>query len=86
MEYKFTDTEIRLIKESFEKACTKEYGTFYLMYDRLFELDPDAVKLFKGDIIDQTHKIYTMLKTIVDGLNNVHIIIPAVQEMGGRHV
>lgn len=79
----FTQEEISLIQTSFLKIC--ESDCWEIHYKRLFELDPDAIKLFKGDIKDQQHRIMTMMKTVVEGLNNPQIIIPAVQELGKRH-
>ncbi len=79
----FTPEEISLIQTSFLKIC--ETNCWEIHYNRLFELDPEAVKLFKGDIKDQQHRIMTMMKTVVEGLNNPQIIIPAVQELGKRH-
>jgi hemoglobin-like flavoprotein len=57
-----------------------------LFYGKLFELDPEVRSMFKGDMKEQGRKLMTMLNTAVNSLDNVEAIVPAVQEMGKRHV
>ena len=83
MDIKFTPKEIEILQGSFKKAC--DTNCWELLYKKLFELDSNAASLFTGDIKDQQHRIKTMMKTVTEGLNNPHIIIPAVQELGRKH-
>lgn len=85
MENKFTKEEIRLIQESFTMLKAHSARTGQIFYENLFKKDPEISKLFKGDIKEQAGALMRMVKTVVEGLNNPQIIIPAVQELGRRH-
>jgi hemoglobin-like flavoprotein len=55
-------------------------------YTRLFELDPSLRYLFKGDMTDQGKKLMATLKIVVNSLDRLEATLPAVQELGRRHV
>ena len=57
-----------------------------LFYGKLFELDPELKPLFKGDITEQGEKLMKMIGIAVRGLTNLDSIVPAVQNLGARHV
>lgn len=57
-----------------------------LFYGRLFELDPSLKPLFKGDMAQQGRKLMTMIGTAVSGLTRLDQIVPAVRDLGRRHV
>lgn len=57
-----------------------------LFYGKLFELDPSLKPLFKGDISEQGEKLMKMIGIAVRGLTNLDSIVPAVQNLGVRHV
>lgn len=79
-----TKDEVRIIQDSFVKVC--DTNCWELLYKKLFELDKDIPSLFRGDMKEQEHRIMTMMKVVVEGLNHPEIIIPAVQKMGSRHI
>lgn len=83
MEINLTTKEIEILQTTFKQVC--DTNCWELLYKKLFELDPGSVSLFKGEMKDQEHRIKTMMKTVTEGLNNPHIIIPAVQELGRKH-
>ena len=85
MDINLTAEEIKLIQDSFAKICDDSNITAKLLYDKLFEAQPEISKIFKGDIEEQEAKLMKMLKTVIGGLNNPHIIISAVQDLGKRH-
>lgn len=55
-------------------------------YDRLFEIDPNTRVLFKGDMAQQRKKLIQTLAVVVHGLDNLPALVPAIQELGKRHV
>jgi len=57
-----------------------------LFYGKLFELDPSLKPLFKGDMKEQGEKLMKMINTAVNGLDQLDQIVPAVQQLGVRHV
>jgi hemoglobin-like flavoprotein len=52
----------------------------------LFEMDPALKPLFKGDMAEQGRKLTAMIGTAVSGLTDLPSIVPAVQDLGRRHV
>jgi len=80
-----TKEEIKLIQRSFSRLTEINKKTGEAFYDRLFRTDPEIIKLFKSDIKEQAGALMRMVKTVVEGLNNPEIIIPAIQELGRRH-
>ena len=81
-----TRQQIRLVQRSFAKVEPIADRTAELFYGRLFELDPSLKPLFKGDMTEQGRKLMQMLGVAVKGLNNLDSIVPAVQDLGRRHV
>jgi hemoglobin-like flavoprotein len=57
-----------------------------LFYGRLFELDPELKHLFKSDMKEQGRKLTQMLAAAVKGLDNLNQLVPAVENLGRRHV
>jgi hemoglobin-like flavoprotein len=85
MDINLTKEEIKLIQDSFAKICDDSNITAKLLYDKLFESHPEITKIFSGNMEEQEAKLMKMLKTVIGGLNNPHIIISAVQDLGKRH-
>ncbi|MGB1558385.1 MAG: hypothetical protein ACPHCJ_11425, partial [Oceanococcaceae bacterium] len=53
-----------------------------MLYTRLFELDPNAAKLFAGPITDQGRKLMAMIGSTVLGLDETAAVIPAIESLG----
>jgi len=80
-----TPEQIRLVKSSFASVLPIADQTGVQFYDRLFALDPALRPLFKGDITEQSRMLMRMLATVVNGLDRLETIVPAVQALGVRH-
>lgn len=80
-----TSEQKRLVQESFKLVVPIKDQAAQMFYDRLFELDPSARVLFKGDMKRQGGLLMAMLGTAVNGLNRLEEIVPPVQELGQRH-
>jgi hemoglobin-like flavoprotein len=78
--------QITLIKSSWEKVKPIADTAAELFYGKLFELDPRLKPLFKGDMKEQGRKLMAMITTAVNSLDNLASIVPAVEDMGKRHV
>ncbi|MGA7953361.1 MAG: globin family protein [Gloeobacterales cyanobacterium] len=74
-----------LVQESFAKVVPISALAADLFYGRLFELDPSLKPLFKGDMKEQGQKLMMMIRTAVDGLDDLDKLVPVVQDMGRRH-
>jgi hemoglobin-like flavoprotein len=57
-----------------------------LFYSKLFELDPSLKSMFSADMNDQGKKLMKILGVAVSSLKNLEAIVPAVQDLGRRHV
>jgi len=79
-------TQIQLVQDSFEQVKPIAGVAADLFYDRLFELDADLRPLFKSDLGEQKHNLMTTLSFAVASLNRPDTILPAVRQLGARHV
>ena len=77
----------RLVRESwaqFEPVAVESAAFFY---DKLFELDPEAQRLFAGtDMVAQGHKVMGMFAEIVRNLDRTDTLVAEVADLGRRHV
>ena len=81
-----TPEQITLIKTSWEKVLPISETAAELFYAKLFELDADLKPLFNGDMKEQGAKLMKMINTVVNSLDKLDTIVPAVQNLGERHV
>jgi hemoglobin-like flavoprotein len=77
--------QIQLVQSSFARVEPIADTAAALFYTRLFELDPSLRLMFKGNMIEQGHKLMTTLKIVVNGLTRLEALVPAVQALGRRH-
>jgi hemoglobin-like flavoprotein len=81
-----TPEQIELVKSSWGKVEPIAEQAAELFYGKLFELNSELKSLFKSDMKEQGRKLMVMLNTAVNSLDKLEAIVPAVQEMGRRHV
>lgn len=81
-----TPEQAVLVKESWAKVVPIQDKAAELFYGKLFEMDPELKALFKGDMTEQGQKLMKMINTAVNGLDRLEEIVPAVQDLGKRHV
>jgi len=81
-----TPEQINLVQGTWTKVVPISDTAAALFYGKLFELDPSLKPLFKGDMKAQGKLLMTMIGTAVNGLNRLERIVPAVQDLGRRHV
>jgi hemoglobin-like flavoprotein len=81
-----TPRQIELVQGSWKKVLPIADTAAELFYGRLFSLDPSLTPLFKGDMKAQGRKLMAMISTAVNGLARLESIVPAVQDLGRRHV
>ena len=81
-----TPDQITLVQSTWEKVKPISEQAAELFYGRLFELDPSLQPLFKGDMKEQGKKLMATLNLAVTSLTRLEDILPAVQELGRRHV
>ncbi len=81
-----TPEQIQLVQESFKKVEPIAMKAADLFYSRLFEIAPEIRPLFPEELTEQKGKLMSMLATAVRNLHQIEEIVPAVQELGRRHV
>jgi hemoglobin-like flavoprotein len=81
-----TPAQKTLVQRTFAQVVPIADTAAALFYGRLFESDPALRPLFKGDIVEQGRKLMQMIGVAVNGLDRLDRIVPAVQQLGIRHV
>ena len=81
-----TPAQIELIQSSWQKVVPIKEKAAELFYGKLFELDSSLKPLFKGDMKEQGRKLMAMINTVVVNLDKLDTLVPAVQDLGKRHV
>lgn len=81
-----TPEQIKLVQDSFEQVAPIADQAAELFYGRLFEVAPEVKPMFTSDMSEQGKKLMTMIGVAVRGLTNLEKIVPAVQQLGVRHV
>jgi hemoglobin-like flavoprotein len=83
---KMNEAQITLVQETWKKVLPIRDVAAQLFYGRLFELDPSLRGMFRGDMAEQGRKLMTMIGTAVVGLSRLDQLVPAVEQLGARHV
>ena len=81
-----TPQDIALVRLSFARALPIKDMVADLFYDRLFEVAPAVRALFPHDLREQKRKLMTMIATAIGALNDLQGLVPAIKELGARHV
>ena len=81
-----TPEQVSMVQESFRKVVPIADTAADLFYDRLFVIAPEVRPMFPDDLKEQKKKLITMLATAVTNLHQVDTILPAVEDLGKRHV
>lgn len=77
----------KLVQETWQMVVPIAETAAELFYERLFQIDPELKMLFKHtDMKEQKLKLLQMLGMAVKGLDNLDQLIPAVENLGRRHV
>jgi len=77
---------IQLVQDSFAQVVPIADQAAAIFYAKLFEKDPSLKPLFRGDMKQQGKKLMGMIGIAVNGLTRLESIVPAVQDLGKRHV
>lgn len=80
-----TEKQIQIVQASFAKVAPIAPVAADMFYARLFELDPDLRKMFKGDMKAQGAMLMSMLSTAVRGLSDSNALIQVLMALGRRH-
>jgi hemoglobin-like flavoprotein len=82
-----TPTEKQLIRSTWAAVEPIQDVASDLFYARLFELDPKLAALFaETDMRRQGRMLMQTLAIVVKSLDDLSIVVPAVEALGRRHV
>jgi hemoglobin-like flavoprotein len=81
-----TPKQIQLVQKTWKLAAPNAEQVAAMFYDRLFHLDPSLRKLFKANMKQQGQKLMQMISVAVNGLPKLDTIVPAVEDLGRRHL
>lgn len=81
-----TPKQIQLVQKTWKLVMPISEQAAAMFYGRLFQLDPTLRKLFKTDLKLQGQKLVQMISIAVNGLPKLDSIVPAVEDLGRRHV
>ena len=81
-----TKEQKQLVRMSFSKLEHTSQIVALSFYRRLFEPDPSLRGLFHVDIEQQSAKLMLALKMVVESLDCLAELLPAVESLGRRHV
>jgi nitric oxide dioxygenase len=79
-------TQQELVRATFAKLAVMPEVAGALFYDRLFAMNPSLRPLFKDDMRVQGVKLMTMLAMVVYNLHQQGQVLPAIRDLGVRHV
>ena len=80
-----TPKQKQLVKRSFEQVKPIADVAATLFYGRLFDLDPNLERLFKGDLHTQGRMLFQVMSVVVGGLDDLDELAPSMQALGKRH-
>ncbi|RLT93236.1 globin family protein [Ketobacter sp.] len=81
-----TPEQIKQVQTTFDMVEPIADKAAELFYGRLFEIAPEVRPMFKSDISEQGAKLMRMLGIAVRGLTKLDTIVPAVQNLGVKHL
>ena len=75
----------KVVRETFESIRDQAGPVSLLFYGKLFELAPEARRLFHNDLAAQGQKLMIMLESIVSSLDNFDGMRERLRELGRQH-
>jgi nitric oxide dioxygenase len=83
--FAMSPAQVELVKSSFRRVVPIADQAAVLFYARLFELNPDLRKLFRGEMSAQGKKLMSMIAITVGMLHRFELMMPQLQDLGARH-
>lgn len=80
-----TESDIMLVRRTFDLVVPIAGVAADLFYDRLFYLAPSLRRMFPDDMRDQKRKLMVMLATAVHSLTDLDALVPQLMALGARH-
>lgn len=81
-----TPRQRSLVQDTFAAVRGDPDGAARLFYAELFHMQPDLRRLFAADMTRQRTLLMQMIGVAVDGLDRLPDLLPALEDLGRRHV
>lgn len=81
-----TPRAIAIVKQSFTHVLPIRERTAARFYARLFQMAPETRAMFTTDMEEQGRKLVDTIAAVVDNLDTLDRIVPAVRALAVRHV
>jgi hemoglobin-like flavoprotein len=80
-----TETEIELVRATFDLIVPIAPVIADLFYERLFYLAPSVRRMFPPDMRGEKRSLIVMIATTVQNLDNPEALVPLAKALGARH-
>jgi len=80
-----TTQQQNLVRTTFAQIELHEDRVANLLYQELFRLEPNAKRLFRGDLQEQQKKLMRMLRVAVENINDQSQLQPMLYNLGMIH-
>lgn len=81
-----TSEQRKLVAETWKQVAPSADAAADMFYRRLFEIDPATRKLFRAtEMVAQRKKLLQTLSFAINGLDQLDVLVPKVEELGRRH-
>lgn len=80
-----TTQQQELVRTTFALLESHEDRVANLLYQELFRLEPNAKRLFRGDLQEQQKKLMRMLRVAVENINDQSQLQPMLFNLGMIH-
>jgi len=80
-----TETDLALVRSTFDLVVPISGVAADMFYERLFYMTPSLRQMFPTDMRDQKRKLMVMLASAVRGLDNLDALAPQLMALGARH-
>ena len=81
-----TPRQINLVQNTFDMVLPIADLVAALFYGRLFELDPTVRPMFRNNLALQGNKLMMTLALVIQGLEELELVLPTIQQLGRVHV
>lgn len=81
-----TPVQVQLVMSTWDKVVPIADTAADIFYTKLFEADPSLKPMFPDDLTEQKKKLMTTIGHVVQSLDNLPAVLPAVKDLGKKHV
>lgn len=81
-----TPRQISIVRDSFAHVRSIPDRAGARFYTRLFSMAPEARAMFPPDMAEQNRKLVVTLASVVDALDDLETILPAIRDLARAHV